>query len=85
MHTVLVLTFVLAAAASRTLDAKKATMLADADARPKVALAVTAKPMRLEEPPPTAVEMMRLDREKAALQPQTDKPAPFPAEPRPPK
>ena len=85
MHTIPVLTFVLTAAASQTPAAKKTEMLADADARPKLALTLAAKPMRLEEPPASGTEMMQVDREKVAAQPEvTGKPVPMPEEPKPP-
>ena len=61
-------------------------MLADAEARPTLAVAAAAKPMRLvEEPPAGMVELMLQDREKIAPLPQNGaKPTPIPAEPAPP-
>jgi hypothetical protein len=86
MNTIFILTLVLAAAAAQK-PAAKNTMLADAEARPKLALAATAKPMRLvEEPPAGPGELMLLDREKIAVPAQpAGKPSPFPAEPQPPR
>ena len=85
MNTMIVLSLVLAAAASTHKPARKPAMLADADARPRLAAAATAKPMRLvEEPPPTPAELMTIDREKLPAPPQNGgKPIPFPAEPPP--
>ena len=85
MNMTFILTLALAVAAAQK-PAAKPSMLADADARPKLALAVAAKPMRLvEEPPAGAGELMRLDREKIAAPAQAaGKPMPFPAEPKPP-
>jgi hypothetical protein len=84
MRPLLVFTLLLTAAPQR--PASKSQMLADAEARPKIAAAALAKPMRLVEPPPAGgVELMLQDREKIAPLPQSGgKPAPMPAEPKPP-
>ena len=66
MRPLLVLVLLLAAAAPQR-PAAKSSMLADAEARPKLAVAAVAKPMRLvEEPPAGMVELMLQDREKIA-------------------
>ena len=85
MHTILVLTFALSAAVSQTPATTKTSMLADNDGRPRLELKIAAKPMRLEEPPASGAEMMKVDRDKVAAQPEvSSKPMPMPGEPKPP-